>query len=70
MADIYILLVTVSVPVLAGLIAAIYASAMIARPLPERMHRASMLRGNEPTEPRTDPKPARSMRHALHRPQA
>jgi hypothetical protein len=61
---IYILLVTVSVPVVAGLVLAIYASAMIAKPLPERMHRATMLCGNEPTEPRYIPQPIRSMRHA------
>jgi hypothetical protein len=67
---IYILLVTVSVPVFAVLVLAIYASAIIARPLPERMHRATMLRDNGPTEPRANPRPPRSIRNALHRPQA
>jgi hypothetical protein len=65
---VYTLLIAVSVAVLAGVVVAIYASAMIARPLPERMDRTTMLLGNEPTQPRTNPGPA-SMRHALHRPQ-
>lgn len=66
---VYILLVTVSVPVLASVVVAIYACAMIARPFPERMDRATTLRGNELNQPRTNPQPAHSMRHALHRPQ-
>jgi hypothetical protein len=48
---IYILLVTFSVAVVAGIILVIYASAIIARPWPERMHRATMMSCNEPTEP-------------------
>jgi hypothetical protein len=44
---VYTLLITVSVTVLTGVAVAIYASAMIARPSPERKDRAAMLRGND-----------------------
>jgi hypothetical protein len=54
---IYILLVAIAVPVVGALVLAIYASALIARPLQERMHRATMLNLDEPTEPRLIPKP-------------
>jgi hypothetical protein len=49
---IYIVLATVAASVVAAVAFAIYASAVIARPLEERMHRATMLCVNEPTEPR------------------
>ncbi len=54
---IYILLVAIIAPVVGALVFAIYASALIARPLQERMHRATMLNFNEPTEPLLIPKP-------------
>jgi hypothetical protein len=54
---IYILLVAITVLVVAALVLAIYASALIARPLQERMHRAAMLNFSEPTEHRFIPEP-------------
>nr|AWM05864.1 hypothetical protein CIT39_04950 [Bradyrhizobium symbiodeficiens] len=67
MSVIWLLLLFVSALLTAALALAIYASAMIARPVSGRKQQVTILSGDEPSVAKPDPRPTRFLHRAIHR---